>query len=461
MNAIASRRQLWLIGVGYLLFVVYGSLVPLRYQAMPIDDAIAAFSRIPWLQLGIGSRADWVANLLLFIPLAFLFIGAMASGRGLLIRIMVSVLVLVLGVSLSIGIEFTQLYFPQRTVSQNDIAAESLGTLLGISAWWLVGARFLTWHSSWLGIAETTDLTERIAWVYLAIVLAYNVLPLDLTISAVEIFHKWREGKVVLIPFSDLPADPAFAIYEIVTDVLLWVPLTFLWRYRGTRSTEKVWRMGFAYVFALELMQLFVYSRVSDVTDLLTGAMGCWVGARIGMRLGKSGSGPEFGRVSGFLPLALSIAWLMVLLVLFWYPFNFLTDGAYIRERAVFLEHVPFEVYYFGTEYRAITEVFHKILSFAPLGGGLAWWVGGLSWKWRDLAGFLSFFVLGAVAMAVELGQMMLPERIPDTTDAALEWLGGVLGYLLIRLAWRRINRPLAKVPRMSAPSGGEKRPYA
>jgi hypothetical protein len=58
----------------------------------------------------------------------------------------------------------------------------------------------------------------------------YGVLPLDLTISAVEIYHKWADGKLVLMPFSALPADPAQAVYELMTDVLLWLPPALLWR---------------------------------------------------------------------------------------------------------------------------------------------------------------------------------------------------------------------------------------
>ena len=67
-----SRWPLALLAIGYLVFVVYGSLVPLRYTPLPWDHALARFQEIPFLQLGIGSRADWVANLLLFIPLTFL-----------------------------------------------------------------------------------------------------------------------------------------------------------------------------------------------------------------------------------------------------------------------------------------------------------------------------------------------------------------------------------------------------
>jgi glycopeptide antibiotics resistance protein len=439
-----SRTHLWLAGLGYLLFVVYGSLVPLDFRPMPLDAAVAAFRQIPWLQLGIGSRADWVANLLLFIPLAFIFTGALSHGRGVVVRLLASVFILVAAVGLSLGIEFTQLFFPQRTVSQNDIAAESLGAVIGIVAWWSVGGRFLRWYESWLEIREPAALSERLALGYLAFVFAYNVLPLDLTISVVEVFHKWREGKLILIPFSGLPTDPAHALYEVVTDMLIWLPPAFLWRFRGGRSTARAWWLGFAAASVLETLQLFVYSRVSDITDLITAALGAWVGAMLGGRLGRRTRSQRAGAHSP-LPgmqsrLILALVCILILMLLFWYPFDFRTDGAFIRERLAFMERVPFEVYYYGTEFRAITEVFHKVLFFAPLGAMLAWFVVGLPWLWRGYAAAASILAIIVTALAIELGQVLLPGKFPDTTDWFLESLGGVAGYVVFRTIRVRLS---------------------
>lgn len=446
-----ARGHLWLAGLGYLLFVVYGSLVPLDFRPMPLDAAIAAFRQVPWLQLGIGSRADWVANLLLFIPLAFLFVGALAHGRGVAARALASCLVLVVAVGLSLGIEFTQLFFPQRTVSQNDIAAESLGALLGVVAWWAVGRRFLDWYESWLHVRAPADLVQRLVLAYLALVFAYNVLPLDLTLSAVEVFHKWREGKLILVPFAGLPGDPAHALYELATDALIWLPPAFLWRYGGGRSTARAWWLAFAAALVLEVLQLFVFSRVSDVTDLFTAAFGAGAGALLGARLGAGAAAHPAARLSpasrAALPALLALAWIPVLILVFWYPFDFRADGAFVRERMAFLERVPFEVYYYGTEFRAITEVFHKVLFFAPLGVFLAWFVVGLPWLWRPYAAFASFLVILAAAVGIELGQVLLPGKFPDTTDMVLECLGGYIGYVLFRLFRTKfITNPIGKV---------------
>jgi hypothetical protein len=72
----------WWLTVAYTAFVIYGSLVPLQFKARPLSEAWEFFRHIPYLELGIGSRADWVANILLFVPLAFLWLGAVWPERG-------------------------------------------------------------------------------------------------------------------------------------------------------------------------------------------------------------------------------------------------------------------------------------------------------------------------------------------------------------------------------------------
>src|SRR5512139_2652174 len=247
---------LWMAALLYATFVIYGSLVPLEFRAIPWGEAVARFGAIPFLKLGIGSRADWVANLLLFIPLTFLWMGAFAAGAGRTRTALVTVLLVPTATALSLGLEFAQLFFPQRTVSQNDVFAESLGGVIGVLVWWGTGERFVGWLQSWQQTHARAALAERLAWAYLAGVIVYNILPLDLTISPVEIFHKWQDGKVSLIPFGRLRGDTASALYELATDVLIWVPLALLWRLDGTRRAWRVWGMTLATAALLEGMQL-------------------------------------------------------------------------------------------------------------------------------------------------------------------------------------------------------------
>jgi len=67
--AAQAPRSYLPIALLWALFVAYGSLVPLEFR--PRADAWQAFMDTPWLSLGVGSRADWVANVLLYLVLAW------------------------------------------------------------------------------------------------------------------------------------------------------------------------------------------------------------------------------------------------------------------------------------------------------------------------------------------------------------------------------------------------------
>jgi len=56
----------------------------------------------------------------------------------------------------------------------------------------------------------------------------------------------------------------------------------------------------------------------------------------------------------------------------------------------------------------------------------------------------MSISVIVMIALGIELGQMLLPGKFPDTTDWFLESLGGILGYVLLRI----IRTRLATAPR-------------
>jgi len=446
------RGLLGFAAVAYTLFVVYGSLVPLEFRALPWDEAVAQFRAIPFLQLGIGSRADWVANLLLFIPLTYLWMGVLVAGRSVGVGVLATLAVMPVAVLLGIAIEFTQQFFPQRTVSQNDIFAETVGGIVGVLAWWTTGTRFVDWLRGWQEFHSRAAFAERLAWLYLAGVLAYNVLPLDLTISVVEIFHKFQEGKLNLIPFGRLPADPAYALYEIATDALIWTPLALLWRLDGTRSAWRVWGVTMAAAVGLEAMQLFVYSRVSDVTDVFTAALGAAAGVYAGGRFVLGGEAKHLAPAwSTWVPAVLAVDWAAALLAMFWYPYDFRGDGVFLRERLHgFFGRVPFESYYFGTEFRAITSLLHKVLFFIPLGALLGWWVAGLAWRWRGSGSFVSLALVLATAAAAVAGRLAQPDKHPDSVDLVLQGAGGLFGFVVVRifLSRRRWGQPVA--PRRS-----------
>ncbi|MFZ1545724.1 MAG: VanZ family protein [Candidatus Nitrotoga sp.] len=455
LSTSSSRFSILVLAVAYTLFAIYGSLVPLNFQHHSWQEASEAFSHIRYLNLKIGNRADWVANILLFIPLAFFWSGALWPARGWVFRVLVALWVLIACFGLSVAIEFVQLYFPPRTVSLNDILAEGLGAVVGVIAWCIFGRRLSEWLAGWRSARGSPALSGRLLYLYVFVLFTYNLLPLDLTLSPVEIFHKWHEGRVVLIPFSFVFANPAEAWYGLLTDALIWMPVAFLWRLspptvRLTPLFAVIWIATF-----LEFLQLFVYSRVSDTTDIITAAigagMGTWLSRHWAGQAQQAMQGGIASRSQAWLWLGFALVWIGLLAAIFWYPFDFHTGRAFIMERLQSLNRVPFETYYYGTEYRAVTEVLHKVGFFIPLGLLLALGVAQIRhYSWRQIAGWAALIAIGLVAFGIELGQLLLPGKFADITDWALETLGGLMGYIFFKVIHGRLGlgSPIQRDPR-------------
>lgn len=454
---VSPRAPLVWLALAYTAFVIYGSLVPLDFRPRPWPEAIETFRNIRYLQLRIGSRADWVANILLFIPLSFVWMGVWWSRRRLWWNLLATPLVLASAMTLSLAIEFTQLFFPPRTVSINDLIAESIGAVIGVLTWWLAGPRIMAWIRSWRNDSEPASVWTRLLIAYLALLIGYNLLPLDITISPVEIYHKWREGRVVLIPFSFAFDESIEALYGLATDVLIWIPVGALWRLGSWRTWANVWWSATLVAIGIEVLQLGIYSRVSDITDIFTACVGVACGMlavpnRLAAHAPAANSPDQ--RALAWLPLTLAGIWCGGLFALFWYPFDFHADRGYLLDRVTSLKQAPFTAYYYGTEFRAITEVFHKVGLFIPLGILLGIAVSPLQrTRWRGLArlcalGFITFFALG-----IEAGQLLLPDKHVDLADLALEIIGGWGGFFGVsrllaqqrrqRERWRRPSRHL------------------
>jgi VanZ family protein len=451
----AAQRFLGWALLLYVLFVSYGSLVPLNFHAMPLAEAWSRYQGASWLDFGVASRTDWAVNFLLLVPMAFLAQawcggGAARPGRWLACALPVAV-----GCALfAASIEFTQLFFPGRTMSPSDVEAQILGSWLGLALQALWGRPVASWLAGWWLAERGLALTQRLLHAYLVGLLLFAVMPLDLTISPVELVHKLHEGRIALVPFADLPPSPVEAAYELASEIVLWLPVGLLWVLSGATVSRAAWRGGAA-AAVIELMQLFVYSRTSSSSDVLTAVLGCLLGAWIG-RGWRPGE-----RWQGLATVpwrAVTAAWAVLTLALFWYPFDFNVSADWLAPRIAGLVRPPFETYFVSSELRALNEIVRKLLMFLP--GGLLWALHLHRMPaWRQPAQRRQglAWALG-LALLVEAGQLALPDKVADLTDAALEaagaWIGLALGWRLFAPAALAAAKAPAVAPRAPAAPG-------
>jgi VanZ family protein len=445
-----TRRTYFTAAVLFGLFAIYGSLVPLDFHPLPLGEALARFSRISYLTLGIGSRADFVSNILLFIPLGFLLSGAcLVDRRGWVRAALAATGIGLFGFALSVAIEFTQVYFPPRTVSLNDILAETSGALLGVALWSLVGPALTEWLRAFSGERRRPLLLVRLLAAYAVLFLISQLMPFDITIDLGELAQKYRAGRIVLVPFGHAYPSMLAGLWDLGTDALLWMPVGALasigWLPSRTRRRPPVaaFAMGVFMVGLVELAQLFIFTRYADVTDLLTGALG--IAGGIFIVTASVTSGTPAARPSGIRmrPIGALLVWLPLLAVYHWAPFDFAISREALREGLRTLWVVPFRNYYFGSEFHAFTELTRKFLLAAPVGALLRLAVPPSASRAVNRLQHASFVLIALMVFgALEAGQIFLPGRIADLTDVMIAVAGAEAGRWLVERL--RESRPRA-----------------
>lgn len=114
------------------LIVASGLCLPLRVSLLSLKEAITSFRQIPFHQLTSYPLLEWCANVLLFVPLGFLWAGMVVLDQQRpSMKCLAIILVTVSLAGFAMIMEFAQLYFPPNELSQNDIYAASLGGFLG------------------------------------------------------------------------------------------------------------------------------------------------------------------------------------------------------------------------------------------------------------------------------------------------------------------------------------------
>jgi glycopeptide antibiotics resistance protein len=416
-----AARHYGYLALGYLLFVIYGSLAPLHFQPIPFEEALRRAHEAFSAPIRLESRSDWAANILLFIPLAFLFMGALTVDRGPLARLTAAVLVLAGGVLLSSAIEFTQLYFPPRVTSLNDVAAESTGAAAGIVLWLCVGQRStLRLRRSGVGRIGSGAAAQLLVLYFLYVVFC-RTLPLDLTLSPVEVYHKYRDGLVVAVPFTGRLDAPLMKVHKALTNFAYFLPLGWLLSrlpslIRRQAGWVRILGLGVLLAGCVESMRLFVLSRSCDSTNVLTGTLAVVVGWRVGRGVG--------GAIQGVLLLL----WIAVLCYLHWHPFDFHPGLAEAMKRLHEVIWLPFEDYRQGEYLNSFGQILEKPLLFAPLGGVLA-----APWGGRRLHLFAAVAISAAIAIVLEAGQLGLPTRYASITDVLLGTVGTAIGFVVVR----------------------------
>jgi glycopeptide antibiotics resistance protein len=446
----------WL-AAGVCSLTVYGSLLPFHFQPQPLDQALAAWWEMTYFQPSmLEARGDWIISIVQYLVLGFLLMGALAVDRPARLSRLVALAIIPSCVLLSVFLEFTQVFFPPRTVSINDIVVESLGAVAGVLSWLCLGQRLTGWLRNLHGPSHVAGLAEKLLPAYVLLLLILELMPFDFIVDPHELALKYHEGKIVLVPF-DYPQSGADVFIKVLANMAGFFPLGFLKAVAATRQTKRpsgwltIVLPGLGVAAVIETLQLLVYSRFFDVTDILTGTLAVWLGWQVGeivcyawsvyqWKKATSGARRPGLASSAWLKAAWVCAflgWLLTVIWLNWRPWNFTTEPARFAADSEDMELyglrrmalLPFADYYWGSKYNALDQIAKKGASFLPLGVLLAFGRPGAGSR------TIGSTVLAAALLAgvVETGRYFLPAHVPSVTDMVIECTAAVLGFLVVR----------------------------
>ena len=368
------------------------------------------------------SRADWIANGVLYLPLGLLGVLSLLRRQW---RAWAAVpLVVTTTCALALIVEFAQMYFPPRTVSLNDLLAEAIGTVLGACAALAIARHRSAFQR--LGQDGRDWALAHALGLYAAAYVAYCLFPYDLLISADELRAKLSSALWGWWIAGD-GGRPLITAVRLAIEVILTAPLGVLWARRSAVSPDWRWAalIGVLFGVAIEGGQLLIASGYSQGASVATRGLGMalgvvawrargrWPLAAVRSRLKRH----RIGVVLAYLPLLLAVnGWLTS-------TWHGLGDALVELES---LRYLPFYYHYYTTEAQALISLTSVAVMYAP--------VGLLAWAGQQSAVRAAAWAV-LLSLMVEAPKLFLAGLHPDPTNL---WIAAAAAAGVVMAAeWR------------------------
>lgn len=408
----------WWIFTVILFGVVYASLIPFQFQYMPFGEALAQFETTPYLSLGAQSRADWIANILLYMPIGC-FLAAVINSAPVSspLRWFLLCLSWFFTFSIAVGIEFIQLYFPPRTVSINDIVAEGLGLLLGMISWGCFGK----YGSRLFNIVRKDSRHAFRAGLilYTALFLIYSLFPFDILVSSDELSWKINSDGWGFFLAKAFWADPLKRTLTLLLEACATIPLGALFLRDRKVKNYNLWTIliyGAVFGVVLETIQFFLVSGTCQGASVLAKA----AGVSAGVLLPRSFKGFWFRlerATTSQILIITSLPYVFVTLYLNGMMTNRWVGMQIGLEKLNYTMLIPFYYHYFSSETSAvISVVLHSVL-YGLI--GLVVYI--LSRNTPEVTSGGGAAMLAALfALVMEGGKIFIENGLPDFTNVLI-----------------------------------------
>ena len=454
-----DRKIITYLFIFFVLFVIYNTLIPFRFD-YGLQDLGTRISKVEWRPFssenGRVSLTDVVGNIILFVPFGFLLYRVLYyAGKSW--PILWSV---VASAAFSFSIEFIQLFIEVRSTSPHDLINNTLGGLIGASC-----AAVYSANLSSINRKIFYDLLSRKPFLLIVITIGLlqsiaAIMPFTVSITISDLQHNLKGAN--LIPFAyqsvgnlflsspnrrdELPFDSMAFVGGLIFWTVIGYLLALCYRsYWKNKSYGRLLLVGLPIVYfpMVELVQLFIVSRISDINDIICGYLGAAVGIVLYYIL-RPVRRKMFHTDLDLLKIPLLMYGVFTLfsgLQPFDWTFSFANLAGHLKLEIL----VPFHAYFRKTSLWNIYDLAASLIFFVPI--GLYWTCRlrekGYGWAQIYFLTTLSGFLVGAL---IEVAQFFSATRVAEITNALAYGLGGAIGTFLIYYDEQEVRPLLASI---------------
>ena len=423
--------------IAYALAITYVSLVvgPVGFNFVPFDPEIAwrQLLATPYLINGSDQRPDWMANLLMLVPLGFVVTGALWPPRRRRLHPLAAGAALCCCFFLVIAIKYLQLFFPPRTVSLNYIEAQTLGSVLGVVLFWVASDRLVLLQRGISGHGSRALLIACGA--YTVALFLFYLFPFDFVLSAEDFRERAAALPELLLSWTGEGRSTPLRAVVVLMGTAATIPIGVLLALANRRrSLFGVAVTGFLLMSAVTVLTMLVLTATPSLIAIVYRTIGIVIGAALLMSLEGRDPARWHSSLRRLVPLMIPLY-----LVVVAYVYDLLSPHWRSAPEAFAAFDIygllPFYHYYIVSKAHAAESLAAHALTFAPIGVMVALRRGeGRSAAWT--AGILA----GLLSSAVELGRWFKPALQPDFSDVIIAAVAAGIAAKLTPTFWRMLE---------------------
>jgi glycopeptide antibiotics resistance protein len=421
----------------YAVAVVYASLIigpsGLHFVPMTLADGWAVFLKTGFVDHGSDQRADWISNMLMLIPFAYLLNSTLSFGKGWFREASAAVLALIVSIVFVLAVKYAQLFFPPRTVTLNYIVAQSIGAVLGLILYRLFHSRLYPYFAAKIGAGEGLAVLLGIYTVWL---IAYFLMPFDFTLSLGDLAQRASDLTDMVAGLPD-PADkPVQRVLLTLANTLTAAPVGMFLAITGReRSVVSLLLRGLGLILVATFLTLFVLSARPFAFSIVYRMVGVGLGIWLMRKLRGKDLRKRHYYFSRYIPLALPA---YVILIMFtsgvlsnqWVTWEQAKNALEARQ------FLPFWNFYIVSKAHAAQSLVKQLMLFAPI-GVMVWVRRGF---WAKGAGFSAFVAFG-LSLAMEVARLMKPGLRPDFSNPVIAAAAAAIAFKVMPTLWRMFER--------------------